>query len=437
MTDMTISTASDLHTSGAAQARLKARYAREARFKAYGLVAIGFAVTALVFLLWTIVSNGYTAFMQTSIRIEVMIDAERIEGTTPAEKRSDLALRTADWRGMVNASLAAKFPDVPRSDRRFVNDMVSQGAGTQVRDLVLSNPNLIGQSVTLWVLAHSNVDMLHKGFIERDAPPNRRPVNDRQIALYDQLVKEGSLEAKFNFRFLVGANSASPELAGMWVAIVGSFWTLVICLAIAFPLGVLTAVWLEEFAPRNKWTDLIEVNINNLAAVPSIVFGLLGLAVFLNFFGMPRSSPFAGGIVLALMSLPIMIIAARASLRAVPPSIRQAAIGLGASKLQAITHHVVPLAMPGILTGTILAMAHALGESAPLMLVGMNAFVVDVPTGPLDAATVLPVQVFRWAGQPERGFVEKTSAAIMVLLVFLLFMNAAAIYLRKKFERRW
>ena len=437
MTDMTISTASGLHTSDAAQARLKARYAREARFKMYGLVAIAFAVLSLVFLLWTIVSNGYTAFMQTSIRLEVMVDAERIDGATAAEKRTEIALRTADWRGMVNAALAAKFPDVPRSDRRFLNDMVSQGAGTQVRDQVLANPNLIGQTVTLWVLAHSNVDMLHKGFIERDAPPNRRPVNDRQIAIYDQLVKEGALEAKFNMRFLVGANSASPELAGMWVAIVGSFWTLVICLAIAFPLGVLTAVWLEEFAPRNKWTDLIEVNINNLAAVPSIVFGLLGLAVFLNFFGMPRSSPFAGGIVLALMSLPVMIIAARASLRAVPPSIRQAAIGLGASKLQAITHHVVPLAMPGILTGTILAMAHALGESAPLMLVGMNAFVVDVPTGPLDAATVLPVQVFRWAGQPERGFVEKTSAAIMVLLVFLLFMNAAAIYLRKKFERRW
>ncbi|MDX2104462.1 MAG: phosphate ABC transporter permease PstA [Alphaproteobacteria bacterium] len=440
MTDMSINAslgADGLHTSDAAYKRLKARYAQEARFKAYGLTAIGFAVLSLVFLLWTIVSNGYTAFLQTSIQMEVFIDPARIEGESDAEKRTENALRTADWRGMVNAALAERFPNVPRSDRRFLNDMLSQGAGTQVRDAVMANPSLIGQKHTLWLLAHSNIDMLHKGFIDRDGPPTQRPVNDRQLAFYDEFVKQGTLVARANTRFLVGANSASPELAGMWVAIVGSFWTLLICLALAFPLGVMTAVWLEEFAPRNKWTDMIEVNINNLAAVPSIVFGLLGLAVFLNFFGMPRSSPLSGGIVLALMSLPVMIIAARASLRAVPPSIRQAAIGLGASKLQAITHHVLPLAMPGILTGTILAMAHALGESAPLMLVGMNAFVVDVPTGPLDAATVLPVQVFRWAGQPERGFVEKTSAAIMILLVFLLFMNAIAIYLRKKFERRW
>jgi phosphate transport system permease protein len=253
----------------------------------------------------------------------------------------------------------------------------------------------------------------------------------------DALTRDGALRLAFNTRFFKVADSRYPELVGIWGGIVGSFYTLLITLALAFPLGVMAAIYLEEFAPRNRLTDLIEVNISNLAAVPSIVFGLLGLAVFLNVFGMPRSAPLAGGAVMALMSLPIIIIAARAALRAVPPSIREAALGLGASKLQVVVHHVLPLAMPGILTGTILAMAHALGETAPLLMIGMVAFIVDVPSGPLDAATVLPVQIFMWADSPERGFVEKTSAAIMVLLVFLLGMNALAIWLRKKFERRW
>jgi len=279
--------------------------------------------------------------------------------------------------------------------------------------------------------------MLAKGHIDRHVPEAERRVSDVQIAMYDQLVAQDRVESTFNTAFFTHGDSRQPELAGIWGAAVGSFFTLVVTLALSFPIGVAAAIYLEEFAPKNKWTDLIEVNINNLAAVPSIVFGLLGLAVFLQFFGMPRSAPVVGGLVLTLMTLPTIIIASRAALKSVPPSIREAALGLGASKLQMITHHVLPLAMPGMLTGTIIGMAQALGETAPLLMIGMVAFVVDIPGGPLDPATVLPVQIFLWADSPERAFVERTSAAIMVLLAFLVFMNAAAVLLRKKFERRW
>lgn len=270
-----------------------------------------------------------------------------------------------------------------------------------------------------------------------DLAPNSRKVSDNQIVWIEELREAGSVDVVFNTRFFTSGDSREPELAGIWGAVVGSFWTMLVTFALAFPIGVFAAIYLEEFAPKNKLTDFIEVNINNLAAVPSIVFGLLGLSVFLGFFGVPRSAPVAGGIVLALMTLPTIIIASRAAIRAVPPSIRDAAVGLGASPLQATFHHVLPLAMPGILTGTIIGMAQALGETAPLIMIGMVAFIVDIPTGVTDSASVLPVQVFRWSDFPERAFEARTAAAICVLLTFLVIMNALAVFLRKRFERRW
>ncbi len=279
--------------------------------------------------------------------------------------------------------------------------------------------------------------MLVKGHIDRDVPESERRVKDQTLGWVDALEAEGRLERRFNTIFFTKGASREPELAGIAGALVGSFYTLLLTLLLSFPIGVGAALYLEEFAPKNRWTDLIEVNINNLAAVPSIVFGLLGLAVFINFFGVPRSTPLIGALVLTLMTLPTIIIASRAALKSVPPSIREAALGVGASPLQTQLHHVLPLAMPGMLTGTIIGMAQALGETAPLLMIGMIAFIVDMPGGVTDPATVLPVQIFLWADSPERGFVERTSAAIMVLLGFLILMNLTAVLLRRRFERRW
>jgi phosphate transport system permease protein len=279
--------------------------------------------------------------------------------------------------------------------------------------------------------------MVVKGHIRRDVPESERRVKDNQMAWIDQFQTWGRLENRFNRTFFTAGDSREPELAGIRGAVSGSFYTLIVTLVLSFPIGVAAAVYLEEFAPRNRWTDIIEVNINNLAAVPSIVYGLLGLAVFLNFFGLPRSVPLVGGLVLTLMTLPTIIIASRAALKSVPPSIREAALGVGASRTQMVMHHVLPLALPGMLTGTIIGMAQALGETAPLLMIGMVAFIVDIPGSFTDPSTVLPVQIFLWADSPERAFLERTSAAIMVLLAFLVTMNAVAVFLRRKFERRW
>ncbi len=303
--------------------------------------------------------------------------------------------------------------------------------------MVLEDPKIIGETQAVWVAAGDDVDMLIKGQAGRDAPEGERRLKDNQLEWIDYLSQEGRIQKQFNRTFFTAGDSREPEQAGIWGAVVGSFLTLVVTLGLSFPLGVAAAIYLEEFAPRNRWTDLIEININNLAAVPSIVFGLLGLAVFLNFFGLPRSAPVVGGLVLTLMTLPTIIIASRSALKAVPPSIREAALGVGASKMQMVAHHVMPLALPGMLTGTIIGMARALGETAPLLMIGMVAFIVDIPASFTDPSTALPVQVYLWADSPERAFVEKTSAAIIVLLGFLITMNAAAVILRKRFERRW
>ncbi len=408
---------------------LSRRYRAEKRFRLYGITAILLSITFLSMLFISITANGYTAFQQTFVQLDIFLDPDDIDAQ---------ALQDANYQAMVKKSLRAMFPNVKtRGQKRQLYDMVSTGAAYQLQDYVRKNQQRIGSVVQLWVPADDDVDMLIKGHIPRDVPETERRIKDTQLSWIDSLQEQGRIEKRFNTIFFTGGDSREPELAGILGAVTGSFYTLIVTLLLSFPVGVATAVYLEEFAPKNRWTDIIEVNINNLAAVPSIVYGLLGLAVFLNFFGLPRSVPLVGGFVLTLMTLPTIIIASRAALKSVPPSIREAALGVGASKTQMVVHHVLPLALPGMLTGTIIGMAQALGETAPLLMIGMVAFIVDIPGGFTDPSTVLPVQIFLWADSPERAFLERTSAAIMVLLAFLVTMNAVAVFLRKKFERRW
>ena len=415
--------------------RLKRRYAAERRFRFYGVLAILAAVGMLGLLVVSIVSNAIPAFTQTFIAVEVNFDAEIID---PEGNRDRETLRRADYDALIKAALRERFPEVTeRRAKRALYGLISSGAGLELRDRVLADPSIVGSTRRVWLRSSDDIDTFVKGGISRDVPEDQRRVKDNEIAWLDRLDAAEGVDVRFNTALFTAGDSREPELAGIRGAVMGSLLTLFVTLVLSFPVGVLSAVYLEEFAPKNKWTDLVEVNINNLAAVPSIVFGLLGLAVFLNVFGLPRSAPLVGGMVLALMTLPTIIIAARAALKAVPPSIREAALGVGASRIQVMTHHVLPLAMPGILTGTIIGMAQALGETAPLLMIGMVAFIVDIPGGFTDPATVMPVQIYLWADSPERAFVAKTSAAIMMLLVFLVLMNALAVVLRKRFERRW
>jgi phosphate transport system permease protein len=419
------------HTA-AIKASLEKRYARERRFQWYGRLAVLVGFVFLFILLFDIVSKGSPAFTQHYIKLAITLDPE-ILGAGPDAGSEQLY--GADYLGVIKASLRNMFPDVSgRNDKKQLYRLVSMGAEYDLRDLVLADPGLIGQTRDIWLRAHSEAGSYLKGQTSADVPEADRKVKDRQIAWLDRLRAEGRTESRFNTTFFTQGDSREPEMAGIKVALYGSFFTLLVTAAIAFPIGVFAAIYLEEFAPRNRLTDLIEININNLAAVPSIVFGLLGLAVFINFFELPRSAPLVGGIVLSLMTLPTIIITSRAAIQSVSPSIREAALGVGASKLQTVFHHVLPVAMPGILTGSIIGMAQALGESAPLLMIGMVAFIMDAPAGVTDPATVLPVQIYLWADSPERGFTEKTSAAIMVLMGFLILMNALAIYLRKRFE---
>ncbi|NKD77261.1 phosphate ABC transporter permease PstA [Haematospirillum sp. H1815] len=416
-------------------AGLRRRYAAEMRFRFCGLMAVAVSLAMLGVLFSSILGSGLGAFQQTRISLDITFDARVID---PDGALDIAVLSDADYDALVKAALRDLFPDVQaRRDRRELYSLVSTGAAYQLRDMVLADPLLIGKTVRVDVLASADMDMLAKGNIARDIPESARRISDQEMAWFDHLSDTGRVSRVFNQMLFTAGDSRQPELAGIRGALIGSLLTLAVTLALSFPIGVGTAIYLEEFAPRNRWTDLIEVNINNLAAVPSIVFGLLGLAVFLQVFGLPRSAPLAGGLVLTLMTLPTIIIAARTALKSVPPSIREAALGMGASKLQMIFHHVLPLAMPGMLTGTIIGMAQALGETAPLLMIGMVAFVADVPGWITDPSTVLPVQIYLWADSPERAFVERTSAAIIVLLGFLIVMNAAAVLLRKKFERRW
>jgi phosphate transport system permease protein len=437
MTD-TSRTTSYLQSEEAAR-RVKKRYAAEKRFRFYGLAMISIGLIFLAILFYTIISAGLLGFQSSQIKVQVPLTAENL-GIEPGASREDIeAISGFKLTKLARASLHTYLglADGDRDARARSDGLLSNGVDTQLRDLILDDPAIIGSTVDVWLMAHGNVDPFLKRQISRDLPEERRLLNDQQLGWLDRLAADDRAALKFNTNLFKMGASADPELAGVAVGLIGSFFMMVLVVVIALPIGVGAAIYLEEFAPKNKLTDLVEVNINNLAAVPSIVFGILGLAIFINLLEMPRSAPVVGGLVLSLMTLPTVIIATRSALRAVPPSIKQAALGVGASKMQAIFHHVLPLAMPGILTGLIIGLAHALGETAPLIMIGMVAAVFDIPGGPLDPATALPVQIYMWAGLPERGFVALTSAAIMILLAFLLTMNATAVILRKRFERRW
>lgn len=414
------------------RASLKRRYRAERRFRLYGFLAVCFGLFAVLLLLADIIGKGHGAFRQTYVQLRIHYDPE-VLGIGTATDPAALAL--GDYDALVRQALYGRFGEpTERVERRELSALISNGAGYELQARLRANPALLGTSETLWLLADDDVDAWFK---TRGGDEFTGRMSERKLLWVDRLLENDEIELRFNREFFARGDSREPELAGIGGAAKGTLLTLAITLLLSFPMGVAAAIYLEEFAPQNRWTDFIEVNINNLAAVPSVIFGLLGLAVFINFFQMPRSAPVLGGVVLALVTLPTVIISSRAAIKSVPPSIREAALGVGASRMQVVLGHVLPLAMPGMLTGAILGMARALGETAPLLMIGMVAFIVDVPHGFTDPATVLPVQIFLWADSPERAFVEKTSGAIMVLLAFLILMNALAVVLRKRLERRW
>ena len=416
---------------------LKRRHAAERRFRLYGVLAISAGIFFLAALLFSVIGKGYTAFQQTTITLPITFDAAVIDPEGAREDDSRLLL-TADYPELVEAALAETLEISPANgpEMRAAMRMISRSSRVELRDVVLKDPSVIGETVNVRLLAAADIDSAYKGQIDLSVPETSRRVSDRQLEWMDRLEALGLMEKSFNTGFFTNGASSRPESAGIGVAFVGTLYMMGVVLLLALPIGVASAIYLEEFAPKNRFTDIIEININNLAAVPSIIFGLLGLAVFIGLLGLPRSASLVGGLVLTLMTLPTIIIATRAALQAVPASIRSAALGVGASKMQAVFHHVLPQAMPGILTGTIIGLAQALGETAPLLLIGMVAFVADYPASPLDPATALPVQIYMWAGEAERAFVERTSAAIIVLLAFLILMNISAVILRRRFERR-
>jgi len=415
-------------------ASMAKRKKSERNFQLLGRGAIAVALAFLVVLFSSIFSKGLPGFFQYYVEIEVDIDREKLDPTGIFSQQS---LYDGDARGVIRSALYAAVGAEGRSNKRAAGKLISPGAEQRLRKMVYNDPSLMDTTQTLRFALDDDVDSFLRRFIKRETPEKDRRINDRMVEYIDRLQADGKIIYAFSDYLIFGSASRNPEMAGIYGALMGSILTLSVCLVLAFPIGVATAIYLEEIAPKNRITEIIEININNLAAVPSVVFGILGLAVFIGIFGMPRSIPLIGGVVLALMTLPTIIISSRAAIRAVPPSVREAALGVGASQVQTIFHHVIPLAMPGMLTGTIIGMAQALSETAPLLMIGMVAFIVDVPGSVTDPGTVLPVQIFMWADFAERMFVQKTSAAIIVLLAFLITMNAAAIIVRKKLERRW
>ena len=414
---------------------LQKRHKTERRLRWAGLTAITIAISFLVILISNIFLNGYTALLQSELQVEMNIPkAELVDENGELDAKR---LRDFNWNGLVKKAFRKKFPEVTgMMDKRSLGELVSDNAGYELRLQIEKNPELMDQNM-FWIKTSDDVDMYMKGRLDASLPEKMRRLDDKQIGWVNELKELSEIRKVFNTGFFTSADSREPESAGILGAIVGSAMALIVTIILALPLAVMAAIYLEYFARPGRVTDLIEVNINNLAAVPSIVFGLLGLSVFLGFFNMPRSAPLVGGMVLALMTLPTIIIATRASIRAVPTSIRDAALGVGASRMQAALDHVLPQAAPGILTGTIIGIAQALGETAPLIMIGMVAFVVDVPTSITDPATALPVQIFIWSDSAERAFYERSSLAIMVLLVFLISMNLLAVILRRRYEKTW
>ncbi|HET9354212.1 MAG TPA: phosphate ABC transporter permease PstA [Sphingomicrobium sp.] len=417
MSDAAATAAMNRWTGEAMQKRVAKRYSAERRFRFFGLAAVGLSVAFLAFLLITMAWKGLGGFTQTEARLT--IDFPRsdlfLEQATLRGPQAKEAVATAGLEGVLEQAAVAQFGE-------GAGELFGGASARSLGDQLIADPDLLTRKVELWLPMSSKADVAAKG----DGDPD-----------IEKLVAKAETKRAFNGGFLTASDATDPSVVGVWGALKGSFLTILVTMALAFPIGVLAALYLEEFAARNRWTDMIEVSINNLAAVPSIIFGLLGLAVFLNFMHLPRSAPLVGGLTLALMTMPVIVIAGRNAIKSVPPSIRDAALGVGASKMQVVFHHVLPLALPGILTGTIIGMARALGETAPLLMIGMRAFIASPPQGITEPASVLPVQIFLWSDEVDRAFVEKTSAAIIVLLIFMLLMNGLAIYLRNKFERRW
>lgn len=427
--------ATSYHTSETARARLKKRRNQEWRFRMWGRAAIVFALLALTWLLTSLASTGFTAFQQHFMTLDIELHESVLD---PQGERNPEKLRGANYRRIMQQTLYAQFPEVEdRKGKQALFNLVSaSGSTNQLRQMVYKNPDLVGQTLTVTVPASDQVDQLLKGYISRDVPESRRKVSDQQIVWIDNMVERGVIKKKFNSIFFTNPDSRDPELAGIASAVIGSVMIIMIAFVLAMPIGVGAALYLDEFAPKNKFTDFIEININNLAAVPSIVFGLLGLAIFINVMGLPRSVPLVGGMVLALRAFPTIVIATRAALQSVSPAMVDGALSLGASHVQAVFHQKLPLAGPGILTGSIIAMAQVLGETAPLLMIGMVAFVTEIPSSVTDPATALPVQIFLWSDSAERAWSERTAAAIILLLVILICMNGFAIWLRNQLEKR-
>ncbi len=428
-------------------ARTVKRNRAEARFKMYGIIAISMGLLMLLILLTTIIGRGTSAFQQTFVSLNVPLLAEKLDKKGNRDIEDIKKVSTFGYAPLLQAGFEQKVADLGIATDLKPKDManlLSKDAAATLRDFVLANPDQIGETVVFEFLAQSRVDGYLKGRVTRDSIENDKNISAAQLDLVDALVADGTLAKKFNISFITGADAsdARPEAAGIGVAMMGSLAMMLVVLALALPIGVAASIYLEEFAPKNWITDVIEVNIANLAAVPSIVFGILGLAVFINYMHLPNSAPLVGGLVLTLMTLPTIIISTRASLKAVPPSIRDAALGVGASKMQSVFHHVLPLAAPGILTGTIIGLAQALGETAPLLLIGMVGFIASNPPetiaeGLLSPNSAMPAQIYEWAKRADPAFYERAWGGIIILLVFLITMNAIAVLLRRRFERRW
>ena len=413
---------------------LKARQTKERNFKFFGIFAVALAIAFLAILLISIFSKGLPGFFQYYATFEVELTRERID---PRGDMSDQSLFEGEAKKIINEAVLEFTGAKKRNEKKAARSLLSNGSDLRLVNFVQKNTDKLNSIQKIKFALDDDADSFFRGYIKKETPEKQRRLNDIEINYLEKMNEAGIVTYEISDYLFFGSASRNAEMAGIKGAFIGSMLTLAVCFLIAFPLGVATAVYLEEFAPKNKFTELIEININNLAAVPSVVFGILGLAIFINLFGMPRSIPLIGGLVLALMTLPTIIISSRAAIKAVPPSIRDGALAIRASKMQATMHHVVPLAIPGMLTGTIIGMAQALGETAPLLMIGMVAFIVDIPGSITDPGTVLPVQIFMWADFAERMFVHKTSAAIMILLLFLMIMNGGAVWLRRKLERRW
>ena len=447
MTDATGGNAAPEHSIISLGDQTKKRNAAEKRFRAYGIAAILFGLACLVFLLGSILMNGLTAFQQTFIQVPVYLSSERLDENGNRDPLEMAKVSTFGYKPLLEDAMADLVEQRGIGTELEPGDMdalFSSSAAAQLRDHVLSNPDLLGETISFNILSTSRVDGYFKGRVDRDSIARDSNIDSAHLDVVDRLRDEGDIVKRFNWDFVFGsdASESRPEQAGMGVAMLGSFFMMLVVLGLSLPIGVAASIYLEEFAPQNRITDLIEVNISNLAAVPSIVFGILGLAVFIQFMEFPQSAPLVGGLVLTLMTLPTIIISTRAALKSVPPSIRDAALGVGASKMQSVFHHVLPLAMPGILTGTIIGLAQALGETAPLLLIGMVGYIATnypdgITSGFLDPNSAMPAQIYEWAKRADPAYYERAWGGIIILLVFLFAMNAIAILLRRKFERRW